>query len=44
MSHSDFVIKNNKTSEILVAKAEEAADKIKEYYNAKKYGEAGAQT
>jgi dephospho-coA kinase len=44
VSHSDFVIKNNKTPEILVAKAEEAADKIKEYYNAKKYGEAGAQT
>ncbi len=42
VSHSDFVIKNNKTPEILAAKAREAADKIKEYYNAEKNGEAGA--
>ena len=35
VSHSDFVIKNNKTSVILTAKAREVADKIKEYYDAK---------
>ncbi len=35
VSHSDFVIKNNKSTDILIAKAEEVADKIKEYYNAK---------
>lgn len=33
VSHSDFVIKNNKSTDILIAKAEEVADKIKEYYN-----------
>lgn len=33
VTHSDFVIKNNKSVELLTAKAEEAADKIKEYYN-----------
>lgn len=43
VSHSDFVIKNNKTPEILAAKAKEAADKIKEYYNAEKSGGIGAQ-
>lgn len=35
ISHSDFVIKNNKSEEILVAKADEVADKVKEYYNAR---------
>lgn len=43
VSHSDFVIKNNKTPEILAAKAKEAADKIKEYYNAEKNGGTEAQ-
>ncbi|MCI7767275.1 MAG: dephospho-CoA kinase [Oscillospiraceae bacterium] len=38
VSHSDFVIKNNKTPDILAAKAEEVAGKIKEYYNAKANG------
>ena len=36
--HSDFVIKNNKTPDILTAKAEEVAGRIKEYYNAKANG------
>lgn len=34
INHSDFVIKNNKSLEMLIAKAEDVADKIKEYYNA----------
>ena len=34
MSHSDFIIKNNKSAESLVEKAKEVAEKIKEYYNA----------
>lgn len=38
INHSDFVIKNNKTPDILAAKAEEVAGKIKEYYNAKANG------
>ena len=38
ISHSDFVIKNNKTPDILTAKAEEVAGRIKEYYNAKANG------
>lgn len=33
VTHSDYVIKNNKTRELLAEKAKEAADKIKEYYN-----------
>lgn len=33
INHSDFVIKNNKSPEILAAKAAEVSDKIKEYYN-----------
>ena len=38
VNHSDFVIINNKTPDVLAAKAEEVADKIKEYYNAKANG------
>lgn len=38
VSHSDFVIINNKTPDVLAAKAEEVAGKIKEYYNAKANG------
>lgn len=38
VNHSDFVIINNKTPDILAAKAEEVAGKIKEYYNAKANG------
>lgn len=38
VNHSDFVIKNNKTPDVLAAKAEEVAGKIKEYYNAKANG------
>lgn len=34
ISHSDFVIKNNKSAEMLKAKAEDVCNKIKEYYNA----------
>lgn len=33
MTHSDYVIKNNKTPELLTAKSREVADKIKEYYS-----------
>ena len=32
MNHSDFIIKNNKSVELLREKAKEVADKIKEYY------------
>ena len=32
MNHSDFIIKNNKSVEILKEKAKEVAEKIKEYY------------
>ncbi len=32
INHSDFIIKNNKSAEILKEKAKEVADKIKEYY------------
>ncbi len=38
VNHSDFVIINNKTPDVLAAKAEEVAGKIKEYYNAKANG------
>ncbi|MCH5194243.1 MAG: dephospho-CoA kinase [Oscillospiraceae bacterium] len=34
INHSDFIIKNNKSAELLEEKAKEVADKIKEYYNA----------
>lgn len=34
VSHSDFIIKNNKSVESLQEKAKEVAEKIKEYYNA----------
>lgn len=34
ISHSDFIIKNNKTLDELKEKAREVAEKIKEYYNA----------
>ena len=34
INHSDFIIKNNKSAEMLVEKAKEVAEKIKEYYNA----------
>lgn len=44
VSHSDFVIKNNKTPDVLIAKAREVADKIKEYYNAKTGKTGSAQT
>lgn len=33
ITHSDFVIKNNKSGELLNRKAEEVSCKIKEYYN-----------
>lgn len=36
VAHSDFVIKNNKTVDILIEKAKEVSEKIKEYYNAEK--------
>ena len=32
MNHSDFIIKNNKSVELLREKAKEVAEKIKEYY------------
>ncbi len=32
VNHSDFIIKNNKSAEVLVEKAKEVAEKIKEYY------------
>lgn len=35
VSHSDFIIINNKSIEELLAKAKEVSEKIKEYYNAK---------
>ncbi|MCM1330649.1 MAG: dephospho-CoA kinase [Ruminococcus sp.] len=34
VNHSDFIIKNNKSVELLQEKAKEVAEKIKEYYNA----------
>lgn len=34
INHSDFIIKNNKSVELLEEKAKEVAEKIKEYYNA----------
>ena len=34
INHSDFIIKNNKSAEMLEEKAKEVAEKIKEYYNA----------
>ncbi|MBP1561588.1 MAG: dephospho-CoA kinase [Oscillospiraceae bacterium] len=34
INHSDFIIKNNKSEEALKEKAQEVAEKIKEYYNA----------
>lgn len=34
INHSDFIIKNNKSVEVLEEKAKEVAEKIKEYYNA----------
>lgn len=46
VNHSDFVIKNNKSEELLTAKAEEVAEKIKEYYNGtfSEHAGQGAQT
>lgn len=35
-NNSDFIIKNNKSAEMLLAKAKEVSDKIKEYYIATK--------
>ena len=35
INNSDFIIKNNKSIEVLKEKAKEVSDKIKEYYNAK---------
>lgn len=35
INHSDFVIKNNKSAEVLADKASEVADRVKEYYNAR---------
>ena len=34
INHSDFIIKNNNSVRELIEKAEEVAEKIKEYYNA----------
>lgn len=34
INHSDFIIKNNNSADELIEKAEEVAEKIKEYYNA----------
>lgn len=34
INHSDFIIKNNNSAAELIDKAEEVAEKIKEYYNA----------
>lgn len=34
INHSDFIIKNNNSVEELIEKAEEVAEKVKEYYNA----------
>jgi dephospho-CoA kinase len=36
VTHSDVVLKNNKTVEALIEKAKEVSEKIKEYYNAEK--------
>lgn len=33
VNHSDFIIKNNKSLENLIEKAQEVAEKIKEYFN-----------
>lgn len=33
INHSDFIIKNNKSVEVLLEKANEVADKVKEYCN-----------
>ena len=33
VNHSDFIIKNNKSLDSLVEKAQEVAEKVKEYYN-----------
>lgn len=35
IDNSDFIIKNNKGLKLLIEKAKEVSDKIKEYYNAK---------
>lgn len=34
INHSDFIIKNNRSVSELIEKAEEVAEKVKEYYNA----------
>ncbi len=34
INHSDFIIKNNNSVDELIEKAEEVAEKVKEYYNA----------
>ncbi len=36
IAHSDFIIKNNKSIEELIAKAKEVSEKVKEYYDAEK--------